>query len=195
MRIGTLNGGAAALSVAVALACSPPSALPETPEGSSLRTLRADGIALTAACVTTGVEKCFDATDDNCNGLIDEGCGTPTGSMQVSVAWFDAPVDLDLAVITPSGFRISETARTHEGFRLDRDCPKESCGGQNIETMVFDGAELPKGVYVVEVRLGSLGGGTFPVRGRLGIRIGSRTLGAAVELGAENDRKTLMFEI
>ncbi|HEY8943633.1 MAG TPA: lipoprotein, partial [Polyangiaceae bacterium] len=39
------------------------------------------------ACVTSGPEACFDATDDNCNGIIDEGCGIDTGPVQFAIAW------------------------------------------------------------------------------------------------------------
>jgi hypothetical protein len=161
----------------------------------AVRTLKAEGMTPTQACIPTGPERCFDAVDDNCNGIIDEGCGLPNGSLQVVLAWFDASADVDLALVTPGGFRIHETERQRDGFRLDHDCPKDGCGGQNVETVIFDGAELPKGVYVIEVKLGSLGAGSFPVRGRLGVKLGTRTFGAEVELGAKDDRKTLMFEM
>jgi hypothetical protein len=167
----------------------------EAADAKAVRTLKADGMTPVLACIPTGPERCFDAIDDNCNGIIDEGCGIPTGALQVVLAWYDSGADADLALVTPQGFRVHETMRQKDGFRLDRDCPTEACNGQNVETIVFDGAELPKGVYVVEVKLGSLGTATFPVRGRLGVRVGSRTFGAEVELSLKNDRKTLIFEL
>jgi hypothetical protein len=167
----------------------------ETVDAKAARTLKADGMTPVLACVPTGPERCFDAIDDNCNGIIDEGCGIPTGALQVVLAWYDSSADADLALVTPQGFRVHETMRQKDGFRLDRDCPTEACNGQNVETIVFDGAELPKGIYVIEVKLGSLGAATFPVRGRLGVRVGSRTFGAEVELSLKNDRKTLLFEL
>src|SRR5256885_1157700 len=54
------------------------------------------GALLTEACVPTGPERCFDARDDNCNGIIDEGCGVASGLVQFVIAW-DAPgADVDL---------------------------------------------------------------------------------------------------
>jgi hypothetical protein len=41
--------------------------------------LTPDGVPLVMTCTPTGTELCFDATDNNCNGVIDEGCGVDTG--------------------------------------------------------------------------------------------------------------------
>src|SRR5687767_6998887 len=38
-----------------------------------------DGLGLETACTPTGVEVCFDARDNNCNGVLEEGCGLRTG--------------------------------------------------------------------------------------------------------------------
>ena len=48
-------------------------------------------------CVVGTAERCFDATDDNCNGLIDEGCGLNAGEVQLMVAWEgEARVEVDV---------------------------------------------------------------------------------------------------
>ncbi|NOU34034.1 MAG: hypothetical protein HOO96_39585 [Polyangiaceae bacterium] len=159
------------------------------------KSVRADGMALVMACTPTGPERCFDAVDDNCNGLIDEGCGVPTGVLQFVVAWGDSPADVDLALMDPTGTRIHEGARSRNGFRLDKDCPKEGCFGQNVESVVFDGNDPPKGLYIVEVKLGELAGAPLPVRVRLGARVGTRSFGAELELTTADDKKTLMFEL
>jgi len=46
------------------------------------------------ACTPTGPELCFNATDDNCNGIIDEGCGLRTGLVQFAIAWDEPKADV-----------------------------------------------------------------------------------------------------
>ena len=48
------------------------------------------GVVLERACTPSGPELCFNARDDNCNGIIDEGCGVSTGLVQFVIAWDDA---------------------------------------------------------------------------------------------------------
>jgi tRNA (guanosine-2'-O-)-methyltransferase len=159
------------------------------------RDVRADGMALVMSCTPSGPERCFDGIDDNCNGLIDEGCGVPAGTLQFVLAWGDSPADLEIALVDPNGNRISETQRTRAGFVFHRDCPKQACFGQNLEVITFDGNDPPKGYYVVEVRMNDLGGAPLPVRARLGARVGSRSFGADIVLDAQRDRRTLMFQL
>jgi hypothetical protein len=168
---------------------------PDTAQALQVTHVRADGMALEMACTPTGPERCFDAIDDNCNGLIDEGCGTPTGLVQWMLSWGDSPADLQLAMIDPGGIRISAALRGKNQFRFVKDCPAQACFGQNLETIVYDGTDPPKGIYVVEVTLGDLGGAALPVHAHLGARIGSRSFGAAFTLDTAEDRKTLMFEL
>ena len=65
------------------------------------------GVTLVEACTPTGPEICFNAVDDNCNGVIDEGCGVLTGVLQFTIAWGDSPADVDLIVTDPDGERAS----------------------------------------------------------------------------------------
>ena len=129
----------------------------------------------------------------------DEGCGAPTGLLQFVIAWGASPADVNLSVVTPAGERVPEgrTRSTPSGFHLDRDCPGEDgCGGQNLENVYFDGAEPPRGHYVVEIALAALNGAEPPVKVHLGARLGARALGFDVELGpGEDARKTFAFDL
>lgn len=151
------------------------------------------GTQLESACSPTGKEICFNAKDDNCNGVVDEGCGVNTGVLQFTIAWGDSKADVDLIVTDPSGQKVFEGARNGKaGLILDKDCPDETgCHGQNIENIYFPGPEPAKGRYKVEVVLKDLRGAPSPVDVRLGVRVGSQTFGALLHLQTETrDDKT-----
>jgi tRNA (guanosine-2'-O-)-methyltransferase len=163
-------------------------------------------VTLQAACTPTGPELCFNAIDDNCNGVIDEGCGVGTGVLQFTIAWNEETADVDLSVVDPSGSPVNAQRRSApSGLKLDRDCPGsasapstgESCNGQNTENVFFEGLEPPRGRYLVEVRLIDPHGASTPVQVHFGARVGSRTYGADVALspGDNLDRKAFKFEL
>lgn len=137
-----------------------------------------------SACISTAPERCFDATDDNCNGIIDEGCGIETGPVQFAVAWEPARVDVDLLVTDPAG-ELAEVGRPlASGLVKQRDCPGRSneCRGQNVENVYLDAPEAPRGTYRVRVVLESLAGQNPPVLVRFGARIGQQTYGMTLRL-------------
>ncbi|HZU85782.1 MAG TPA: MopE-related protein [Polyangiaceae bacterium] len=157
------------------------------------------GADLAAACTPTGPELCFNAIDDNCNGVIDEGCGLDTGVLQFTIAWAATQADVNLALVTPQGERVPDerTRSTPSGFHLDRDCPADdACNGQNVENVHFDGFEPPRGRYTVEIALVDPHGADPPVRVRFGARLGSRTVGFDVDLSPGDDaKKTFSFDL
>ena len=155
------------------------------------------GAMLTEACTPTGPELCFNAIDDNCNGVIDEGCGIATGPLQFTVAWGDSPADVNLRVTDPSGDFVDDDHPTNgaERLRLDRDCPKDACYGQNIENVLWGGLDPPRGRYTVDVFVGDLHGATLPIPVRFGARVGSRSYGTDITLDTKDDKKHFVFTL
>jgi tRNA (guanosine-2'-O-)-methyltransferase len=192
--------GVALAATALGLACGPASPGAAAP-GANLvaRNVSAsDGVIVTSACTPTGPEICFNANDDNCNGIIDEGCGSYTGVLQFMIAWGDSPADVDLSVLDPNGARVSKAAHTTpSGLQFEKNCPDDGCHQQNVENVYFDGAEPLRGRYLVEVKLAEPRGAELPVKVHLSARVGSRTwaMDFALTPGQGQDRQGFSFEL
>jgi hypothetical protein len=148
-------------------------------------------------CVPTGPEVCFNGLDDNCNGLLDEGCGVWTGMVHFMASWAEPDVDVDLHVIDPGG-QVAEVGHVSEsGLTKHHDCPAQQnvCSGQNYESVYLEGDEPPPGLYRVTVRLDSLGSADPPIVVRLGARIGGTAHNLLVRLMHEQDESTLSFRL
>ncbi len=157
------------------------------------------GLQLAMACVPTGVERCFDAVDDNCNGVIDEGCGLHTGLLQFAIAWSQAEVDVDLVVTGPDGMRAATERTTRSGLVKDRDCPgrHNRCRGQNIENVFLAEGKPRTGRYRVSVQLSELNGGhgEWPIQVRLSARVGQRYFTSLVELTKDTQQREFEFSL
>lgn len=157
-----------------------------------------EGVVVTAGCTPTGPELCFNANDDNCNGIIDEGCGVGTGVLQFMIAWGDSPADVDLSVLDPNGARVTKSNRSApSGLALEKDCPDDGCHQQNIENVYFEGTEPVPGRYVVEVTLVNPRNAELPVKVHLSARVGSRTwaMDLALSPGHGQDTRGFSFEL
>jgi hypothetical protein len=204
--MGGLRSSSPTLPVLLLCLSCGPSAPARSPEASVHATNLAapQGTTLIEACTPTGPELCFNAVDDNCNGIIDEGCGVQTGLLQFAAAWGASKADVNLSVCIPPAPNAEcvpneRTKSTASGFRLDKDCPgEEGCFGQNIENVYFDGLEPPKGHYIVHISLGELNGADSPVKVRFGARLGSKSVGFDVDLAPGDEKtktKTFQFDL
>ena len=70
-----------------------------------------DSAKVAMTCTPTGLELCFDATDNNCNGIIDEGCGVQTGPCSLPSRGTRGS-DVDLNVTDPKGELVKHGRRT-----------------------------------------------------------------------------------
>jgi hypothetical protein len=184
----------------IAAACGPSSPGAASPGANVVakNVSASEGVVVTAGCTPTGPELCFNANDDNCNGVIDEGCGVGTGVLQFMIAWGDSPADVDLAVIDPGGTRVNKGSRSSpSGLQLEKNCPDDGCHQQNSENIYFDGTEPPRGRYIVEVRLVDPRSAELPVKVHLSARVGSRTwaMDLALSPGPGQDRQGFSFEL
>jgi len=148
-------------------------------------------------CSPTGPELCFNATDDNCNGIIDEGRGLHTGLVQFAIAWDEPRADVDLRLFDPSGELIEVGRTAHSGLVKERDCPgrNSECHGQNLENVYLSDGEPLRGDYRVRIRLEALGGENPPIHVAFGARVGPKTYSQTVSLDAPEAERELLFRL
>jgi hypothetical protein len=197
--------GAALLLAGIAPACGPGGGRPPADPGPRLERLVAEpGVVVFRACTPAGAEACFDARDDNCNGVIDEGCGLRTGLVQFVIAWDRPAADVDLLVTDPNGELVDAPPEAggagravESGLVKERDCPGEStaCHGQNLENVYLESGEPLRGAYRVRVRLEKLGGENPPIRVTFGARVGPRTYQMELDLVRAEEEKEIVIEL
>lgn len=193
-----LAGAALALALITALPACLEVEKPPPKDALAVRDVATSaGLQLETACVPAGIELCFDALDNNCNGVIDEGCGVHTGVLQFTIAWQEPTADVDLNVNGPDGDLARIDEPTSAGLLKDRDCPgpDQQCHGQNIENVFLAEGSPRRGRYRVAIRLEDLRDATPPVRVRLSARIGQRHFSTQVELATRNEEREFEFTL
>ena len=142
-------------------------------------------------CTPTGLELCFDATDNNCNGIIDEGCGVQTGPLQFAIAWAEG-IRRRSQCHRPQG-RTRQAGRPHRVGADQRSrlrpaaelVPRPEHGKR-----IFRGRDPAQGeLRQVEIKLDNPDEVRGPVKVRFGGRIGVKTFSLDVQLAAAGDAK------
>jgi hypothetical protein len=199
-----LQRGIAALVLAVAFTCALTlasgcgrRASESGAQGPAVRRFGTPSGVVVRACTPTGPERCFDARDDNCNGIIDEGCGVNTGLVQFTIAWEEPNADVDLDVTDPNGELVEVNRATQAGLTKEKDCPgrHSECRGQNLENVFLEDGDPERGEYRVRVRLEKLGGEEPPIRVTLGARVGPKTYAFELALTKPEEELEIVLEL
>ncbi len=151
-------------------------------------------LTFSTGCVRSGLEQCFNAIDDDCNGHVDEQCGAPDGLIQLIIAWDAAPIDVDLDVTDANGELARSGSVTQLGYIKDRDCPiSAACGDQNTETVTSVDRIPTRSPLSVAIRVKGMQPDPWQVRVQLGGHLGPWPISAWTFLVNSNDRAE--FEI
>jgi hypothetical protein len=148
------------LCVLLLCACArAPEARSAPPPPAEFQAWARGGVLLSDQPEYQAVETCANARDDNHNRLIDEGCGSPIGDLQIALAWEGIGVDLDLLVRGPDGAIARVGEASPSGLVRDQDCKAEEGQGCTVERVTFEPSKVgPKrlrpGRYQVHVRWG-----------------------------------------
>lgn len=127
------------------------------------------------------VEETCNALDDDCDGVIDDGCGYGAGLIQVTAGW-DTGSDIDLYITGPLGDTLSfQRPSTPAGARVDHsgrgDCVPEM-PNPRIENVRWVGERPTVGIYEVEIHYwGECTSGGGPTDVTVSVTVGRKTAG------------------
>jgi hypothetical protein len=132
-------------------------------------------------CLQNATESC-NGLDDDCNGVIDDGCGYGSGAIQITASW-DSGADVDLYVTDPAGETImynAEHRRSASGGVMDQDargdCRREQAQA-HVENVYWSVERPPSGSYKVEVAYWGPCGDAGDTHTTVSIAVGGKVLG------------------
>jgi tRNA (guanosine-2'-O-)-methyltransferase len=141
-----------------------------------------NGVSVVAAdCQQSAAERC-NGLDENCDGVIDDGCGYQAGSIQITASW-DSGADVDLYVTDPAGETImynAEHRRSASGGVMDHDargdCRREQQNA-HVENVYWAVERPPSGKYQVDVGYWGPCGDAGDTHTTVSIAVGRKVLG------------------
>jgi hypothetical protein len=139
------------------------------------------GVTVAQHACSAGAQEQCNALDDDCDGVIDDGCGYAGGALQITLGW-DSGADVDLYVTDPGGQTLMYKA-THRssssGGQMDHDARGECRPEQPHKQVenVFWADEPPSGQYKVEVVYWAPCGDAGETQTTVSIAVGGRVLG------------------
>lgn len=139
------------------------------------------GVTVVDNYCSQGAAEVCNGLDDNCNGVIDEGCGYSTGNIQITLGWATG-ADLDMYVTDPSGFTISyQNPRSPSGGHLDHDARGACTRRQQdatVENIYWDTPNPPSGQYQVEVHYWGDCNAAAATQATVSVAVGGQIMGA-----------------
>ena len=128
---------------------------------------------------TQGAQEQCNGLDDNCNGVIDEGCGWQSGAIQITASW-DTGADIDMYVTDPTNTVISyQNTSSPTGGQLDHDARGQCAEGENnnIENVFWNTAAPPRGTYQVALDYYSPCDVAGPTTANVSVAVGGQVIG------------------